>query len=570
MTRLSRLQLVLCIALGLLVVRLAHLQLVRGAHYRRLAEQNRLRLVPEQAPRGVIVDRKGRLLASNHTVFRVTMVAQELEDVSSVLAHIGALVGRSPEELARAYRRQKGFAFVPTTVVTHVPKEIAIRLEESRWQFPGLLVRPETVRYYPRGSSAAHLLGHLGKPTADELPRLKSYGVRPSHLVGRIGLERLLDQDLRGRAGGLMVEVDHRARQVRVIGQRVPDAGARVTLTIDAQLQSLIEEAFGSQPGAAVVLDPATGEVLAMVSVPTFDPGLFTVPDEDELSRILNDWDAPLMNRATMGVYQPGSIMKLVTASAALEAGVITPETTFVCNGALTIGDRTIRCWNRDGHGSMVLGEALLQSCNVYFMRVGLRLGQTRLRAALHQMGFSRRTGWPLEEQAGHLPSRRLTGGEVAMLAMGQGEILVTVLQSAVMASVFASNGWLVEPWVVRAVDGRPKVRRISRRRIGWSAETIQTVRRGMEAVVRDPFGTAHHRAFSSLIEIAGKTGTAQTHLPGQSHGWFVGFCPVDEPRAAMAIVTEHGGSGGDLPAEIANTICEYLAVTDIEAPKQL
>ena len=172
-----------------------------------------------------------------------------------------------------------------------------------------------------------------------------------------------------------------------------------------------------------------------------------------------------------------------------------------------------------------------------------------RLRAALHQIGFSRRTGWLLEEQAGHLPSRRLTGGEVAMLAMGQGEILVTVLQSAVMASVFANTGWLVEPWVVRAVDGRPKVRRTSRRRIGWSAETIETVRGGMEAVVRSPFGTAHHRAFSSLIEIAGKTGTAQTHRPGQTHGWFVGFCPVEEPRAAMAIVTEHGGAGGELPA---------------------
>ncbi len=560
--RFVRLQVILFLALGLLVVRLAHLQLVRGAYYRRLAEQNRLRLVPEPAPRGLIVDRRGRLLASNQTVFRVAIVPQELEDFPAVIQHVSALAHRPPDALKREYRRERSLAFMPATVVSYVPKDVAIRLEETRWKFPGLLVKPETVRHYPGGSSAAHLLGYLSQPTAEELPALKPYGVRPQHLVGRTGLERLLDQELRGRPGGLMVEVDHRARQVRVIGRRAPEAGAQVTLALDAPLQSLIEQAFGTQPGGCVVLDPETGEVLAMVSVPAFPPEAFIGPNTSVVRSLLDDPRAPLMNRATVGVYLPGSILKLVTASAALEAHVITPATTMGCPGSLTIGDRVFHCWNLDGHGPMTLRDALVQSCNVYFMQVGRRLGLKRLRAALEAVGFSRRTGWPLEEQRGHLPDRHLTEGEVAMLAMGQGEVLVTVLQGAVMAAAFANHGWAVEPWVVREIDHRPLPRRPSRRRIPWSPETLEVVRAGMEAVVQDPNGTGH-RAFSPLVSVAGKTGTAQTHLPGKTHGWFVGFCPVDHPRAAMAVLAEYGGSGGDLPAEIARSVCEYVAAPE-------
>ncbi len=197
------------ILLGLLVVRLAHLQLVRGDDYRRLAEQNRLRLVPAQAPRGPIVDRRGRVLASNQTIFRVAVVPQEVDDLPAILAHVSTLVHRSPEALERDYRRARSLPFLPATLVPHVAQDVAIRLEEERWRLPGLLIKPDVVRSYPRGSSASHLLGYLSKPRADELPRLKSYGVRPLHLVGRTGLERLLDDELRGRSGGLMVEVDH-------------------------------------------------------------------------------------------------------------------------------------------------------------------------------------------------------------------------------------------------------------------------------------------------------------------------------------------------------------------------
>ncbi len=307
-------------------------------------------------------------------------------------------------------------------------------------------------------------------------------------------------------------------------------------------------------------MNPQTGDVLAMVSVPTFVPEAFTTSDASAIRTFLGDPKSPLMNRATMGVYPPGSIAKLVTAAAALENNVITPTTTITCPGSVTIGDRTFHCWNRDGHGPMMLREALMQSCNVYFMQVSRKLGGTRLRAAMEQAGFSHRTGWLLEERNGNLPRRRMTEGETALLSIGQGELLVTVLQSAVMVSLFANGGWVVEPRIITSAPGHPEGQRIVRRRVEWSAETIEAVRAGMRAVVEDPDGTGR-RAKSPIITMAGKTGTAQTHILGQTHGWIVGYCPIDKPQVALAILAEFGGSGGDFPAEIAKTICEYVAV---------
>ena len=567
--RLNWLLTCLVVAFGMLGIRLSHLQLVRGGYFRQLAEQNRLRLVPEQAPRGLILDRHGRVLAANQTVFRIALIPQELDDAPAELAQVSALVHRPTDTLQRDFRRERSLAFIPATIVSRVPKDVAIQLEEARWRLPGLLVKAEPTRYYPLGSTAAHLLGYLSQPTPEEFPLLKRYGVRPKELVGRQGLEQLLDHALRGQSGGLMVEVNHQGRQVRVLGRRMPVAGARVTLTIDAPLQSLIEEAFGAQPGAAVVLNPQTGEVLAMASVPAFAPEAFVRGEAGRVQQFLEDEvRRPMMNRATVGEYQPGSILKLVTAGAALEHKLITPQTTFVCPGSITIGDRTFHCWNRDGHGSLTLPEALMQSCNVYFMQVAQRVGAERLRTALEHMGFSHRTGWPLEERSGHLPQRRLTKGDVAQLGIGQGEVSVTVLQCAVMASALANNGWLVEPWVVRTIADQPVAHRTSRRRLGWSFTTLETVRSGMLEVVQDPAGTGH-RAFSTSITVAGKTGTAQIGLPGSTHGWFVGFCPVEQPKVAMAIVAEHGGSGGELPAEIAKTICEYVQASEA-APEEM
>ncbi|MBI4598356.1 MAG: penicillin-binding protein 2 [Candidatus Omnitrophica bacterium] len=560
--RLGFLHSLVVVACGLLALRLADLQVIRGRHYRQLADQNCLRLVPESAPRGLIVDRHARILAANQTVFHIAVIPQEATDLPALFSRVAAVTGRSRETLQRAFTRERSLAFLPATIVTRVAKEAALRLEEEQWKWPGLLVRAESVRHYPLGMSAAPLLGYLNQPTAEEMPLLKQYGVRPQELIGRQGLEQALDHALRGRPGGRLVEVNHRARSVRDIGRREPQPGATVVLSLDAPLQSLIETSFGTQPGAAVVLDPENGAVLAMVSMPSFAPEAFAASEQTLVNQYQTDPQSPLMNRATLGVYQPGSTVKLITGSAALEQHVATPSASVACPGFMNIGKSTIHCWNRDGHGPMNLREALMQSCNVYFIHMGRNVGLSSLRSAMEQIGLSRRTGWPLDEQAGHLPTRRLTEGEVAQLSIGQGPILVTPLQAAVMASAFATKGGMVEPWVVKTIANRPVPHRGVVRRLPWSAATFEAIREGMRLVVADAQGTGH-RAFSPKVSIAGKTGTAQTHVPGRAHGWFVGFCPIEQPRAAFAIVTEHGGSGSELPSDIARAVCEYVAVMD-------
>ncbi len=556
--RIIRLQIALVVALALILGRLAQLQLVQGGTFRRLAEQNRLRIVPEAGPRGVIYDRKGRILAATQTVFRVALVPQDIRDLPTALAHVSLIVQRPVPALTKAYKKERSLAFLPATIVSRVPKDIALRLEEERWRLPGVLVQAETARAYPQGPLAAHVLGYVGLPSPEEYERLKRDGVRFDDLIGRTGLERRLDDILRGRAGGELVEVDHRARQVRTIGERPSEAGHDATLTLDAGLQSLVEASLGAQPGAVVVVDPDTGDILAMVSRPGYNPEAFALLDNELVTGYLTDAAAPLMNRATTGAYAPGSTAKLVTAITALEQKVITPSTTITCPGYMKIGDRTIHCWNRDGHGALDLRGALLRSCNVYFMQIGRWLGPARLRAGFAQAGFGRKTGWPLEEQPGHIPQRRLTEGEVAMMAIGQTELLVTPLQQALFAASLANGGWLHQPRIVREDGRHPPIGH----RIGFSRAALDGVRPGMRAVVEDPDGTGH-RAATGAITIAAKTGTAQSHIKDHPHGWILGYCPVDHPKAAFAIVVEHGGSGGDLPAEIARALCEYIAAPE-------
>jgi len=407
-SRIQSFRIGLIIAIGILVIRLVHLQLIHGAKYRRLAESNRVRLMPEQAPRGLIVDRRGRVLASNRTIFRLAVIPQEVEDMESIFIYVSQIVGIPTEDIKQTLRRDRGVAFAPANLVKSIPKPIALRIAEEQWRFPGLLVNQDTIRRYPMGSATSHVLGYLSQPTPNEVPRLKYYGVEPKHLIGRAGIEKQLDSALRGRPGGHMVEVNNRGRQVRVLGEKPALSGERVVLTIDAQLQSLIEESLGKQPGAGVVIDPNTGDILAMVSVPGFDPEVFVTQDSYSIRKILRDKRSPLMNRATQGLYQPGSTAKIVVAVAALAEGIISPETTVICNGAVQIGDRKFHCWNRDGHGPMKLIDAIRESCNVYFMRVARWLGADRLNSAFKEVGFGRRSGFPLIENGGHLPQRHL------------------------------------------------------------------------------------------------------------------------------------------------------------------
>lgn len=561
MSRISQLKILTAILMAILSIRLVDLQVLQGQHYRDLARKNRIRFIPKQAPRGRILDRKDRVLASNQTIFQVAVVPQDVEDMDVLLDEVALLSATPPEELRRNLRRGRSYVFMPATIVSRVSKPIALRLEEERWRLAGLIVKPLTVRDYVMEGTASHLLGYLSQPKENELPLLKRYGIRPQYLIGRTGLERTFDYTLRGYSGGQVIEVNHRGHQINLLKERPPQMGGDVKLTIDAQLHSLIEEVFGDQKGAAVVLNPKNGEVLAMVSVPGFNPEDFVLRNLKEVRDYLSNPDAPLMNRAIMGVYPPGSIAKLVVAAAALEQGVVTPHSTITCEGAIRIGDRTIHCWKRDGHGPVNLQEAIRTSCNVYFMTVGRWMGIEMLRSAYTRVGFAKKTGFILTERSGHLPNRRVSGGEVALLAIGQGPFLVTPLQLSLVASLFANGGWVLKPWLVSEVNGQ-HTDVPGRYRLGWSDKILDTVRAGMADVVAHEDGTGIF-ARSELITIAGKTGTAQTGVEGENHGWFAGYCPVEDPKVAFAIVAELGGSGGSFPADMAKTICEYVHYED-------
>ncbi|HEX9780605.1 MAG TPA: penicillin-binding protein 2 [bacterium] len=556
--RLQSLTLVCLAAFAVICLRLVHLQLIQGSHYRHLAERNRMRVIPEPPPRGLILDRGGRILAGGQQVFQVAVVPQEAEDLDRLLAELSLLLDRPVAELTRRFRRERSLVFMPAAVVPRVSRSIALRLEEERWRLPGLVVRPVAARRYPYGEAGAHLLGYLSQPTEEDLPRLKQFGFRATYLIGRTGLERAMDDVLRGEPGGSVVEVDHRARQVRVVTQRAPKPGQSVTLTFDAGLASLVHAAFGEQPGACAIVDPSNGAVLATASVPSFDPEAFAVSDSDRIRVYLDDPRSPLLDRSLWGRYTPGSIAKVLTAGAALERGIVDPRTILSCAGKVRIGDRDIHCWNRDGHGPLTLPDALMVSCNAYFIQVGRRLGLGPLLEAFTRGGLGAAPAWTLGGASGHLPERRMTEGEVAMLAMGQGEILVTPMQMAMVASAIANGGTVFAPWVIDSIDGRPAARPGPAGRLGWTPQTLDAVRAGMQAAVASTSGTGH-RAVSPHVSIAGKTGTAQTHRPDETHGWFIGYCPADEPRAALAVVAEFGGSGGDLPSEVARTVCEYL-----------
>ncbi|MBI3319969.1 MAG: hypothetical protein HYZ89_05230, partial [Candidatus Omnitrophica bacterium] len=394
-TRITLSRYVFLAGLGLLVLRLVYLQLLHGSAYRKLADQNCLRLIPQAAPRGLILDRVGRALATNRTGFQLAVVPQDLpaphqlpghetalrspnrqrEDAAaeSENQHIGAgrkaarpssmnarevLFGRlgvltnlSPDALESRFEEERSSPFLPIPLVNTLPKTTALRIEEEHFALPGVVVESTSIRNYPLGAVAAHLIGYLSQPSPEDFPVLKEYGVRPKELDGRAGLEREFDMYLRGRVGGSLIEVDSRGRQVRVIGHREPVPGQSLVLTIDAALQEMIERQFGQQAGACVVLNPQTGEVLAMASHPSFDPEAFATQDTSTVAQWLEDPGAPFMNRATVGVYPPGSIVKPITAATALEQHLITRESSTACPGYLVIGDRRFHCWKHDGHG---------------------------------------------------------------------------------------------------------------------------------------------------------------------------------------------------------------------------
>ncbi len=537
-----------------LAARLLWLQVVMTTTYHRLSEENRARMLTIQAPRGTIRDRYGEPLAND--VVKSVLVAAD----STVSYNLSPLIG-SPTMVEPA----RGGIVVRDLTGT----QVAV-FEESRHLFPGLRREGELARRYPGGEAFSHVVGYLGEISREELAQRRS--CRQGDLVGQSGIEKVHEGALRGRDGWEYVEVDARGTVLGpLLGKEpvLPVWGKDVTLSLDADLQREAYRLLREQGrGAVVALAPRSGEVLALVSSPGFDPNLFGRGMSPPVWKTLHqDPGHPLLNRATQSAYPPGSVFKLVVASCALEEGLLAPgETLKACRGALRYGRRTFRCWKEEGHGYLDVVAAIVQSCDVFFYQTGLELGLESMSSHARSLGFGVPTGIEvMPEAAGLIPTRQWydnrfgprgwTSGVLLNLSVGQGELLVTPLQAARYMAALANEGVMPVPHLVVAI-GEKTVPEPEPSTLPVSRETLRTLREAAEGVVEDPEGTAH-RSMLRDVRFAGKTGTAQNPR-GEDHSWFICYAPADDPQLALAVIVENAGHGSEVAAPLAARLVHY------------
>jgi penicillin-binding protein 2 len=584
--RLLWMAVILCGIVTLLVVRLWGLQVWYGDYYHQLSEQNRLRHVPIQAPRGLVYDRAGRLVVTNVPSLNLYVVEEDMSDPSATIAEISRTLGWTQEEVRDRINSRRQSAYTPVLIKQGLTLSEAARLEAHRLSLSGLKIEVEARRRYLYGPMAFHLLGYVGEVTAEQLDAAKDASLTPGTIVGQSGLEASYDHWLRGRDGMKRVEVDALGHERRVVDAVEPVRGDDLYLTIDMELQRVAEEALGDRAGAVVAVDPNSGDVLAMVSHPSVDPNLLSGNmSTAEWTKLVNDSEHPLTNRVIQGVYPPGSVFKIPVAVAGLESHQIRPEDHLFCQGGLQFGRRFFRDWKAGGHGSISLIDAIAQSCDVYFYRLGSNMGVDTIAKYATEFGLGQPTGIALpSERHGIVPSTewkvKAMGepwypGETLSVAIGQGYVGVTPLQMADLIAAVASGGHRYQPHLVKAMQDRDSGRleafpptRLADAAV--SAKTLHILRRALTAVVEAEHGTGG-AARSKLVSIAGKTGTAQVvgtatanQVKGSSgfedHAWFVAFAPVDAPEIAIAVLVEHGGHGGSAAAPVAKQMIEsYL-----------
>ena len=566
-SRLALLQAVAVLLVAGLVVQFWNLQVVRARHFRELAENNRSRLVTLAAPRGALVDRRGQLLVGNRPSFTVLLMPEHAENLDAVVSRLGSALGMGEATIRERIARRQPYR--PVVIKADATLADIAVLDAHRRELPEVSVEVVPLRSYPLANAAAHALGRVGEITERQLQLPEYRGLAPGALVGQAGLESRYNRELMGRDGFRRVIVNSRGLEVQEAQSEPPKDGPALTLSVDASLQAAMESAFEGRSGSAVALDPETGEILAMTSTPAYDPNEFTTGVDPALwASLASDPDTPLMNRVIQGSYAPGSTFKVIAATAALEEGVITPDTTFYCPGQLNVYNTTFRCTH--SHGVVDLRRAIAVSCNVFFYQVGIRLEIARLSKWAKLMGLGAPTGVDLPAEAsGLMPSAEWKlrvfktpwyPGETVSVAIGQGQVSATPLQMARVAAFVANGGRLVRPHFARqaAVPPPPPI---------VHPETIAAVKEGMRRVVAEGTGW---RARLSEVEVCGKTGSAQvvTHArlektPNthemQPHGWFICFAPADNPRIALAVLVEHGRSGGESAAPVARRILAHF-----------
>jgi len=581
---------------GVLAGRLYHLQVIESDRYQTLAEDNGINYQLLAPTRGRILDRFGVLLALNRETYRVVLIPEQTPSVAGTLDALGELLRVDPGERECVLREaERSTAFLPITVREDLTWTEVSRVEVHAPTLPGVMIDMGQSRFYPYGPRAAHLLGYVAAVAEGEVsddPLLSLPGFR----IGKNGVEKAYDETLRGAAGSREVEVNAYGRIIRELARREGRPGDDYVLSIDVALQEFVTARLGSESGAAVVLDVHTGDVLALASTPGFDPNAFNFGIGTEVWRELTaNPRAPLINKATAGQYPPGSTFKLMVALAALEGGHISPGHSVYCPGFYQLGNGRYHCWRKGGHGRLGLIEAIAQSCDVFFYDVARRTGLEDIAAMARRFGFGAPTGIEIPgERSGLVPSNEWKlaqhgepwqKGETLVIGIGQGYLLSTPLQLAVMAARIANGGIAVVPRLIKGVvrgGAFESVPQVAAGPLGLKPASLALVAQGMTEVVNSPRGTAYQsRIVEQGLSMAGKTGSSQVRriskaerlagviknedLPWEQrdHAMFVAFAPVDAPRYACAVLVEHGGSGARIAAPIARDLLRQTQIRD-------
>lgn len=552
---------------ALLGVRLMHMQVIRNMYYLRVAESNRTQIIHQAAPRGRMYDRNGDIVATSRPAFSLIYLPgkeKEPEYLIRLSEILSKELHRSKEdllELLKEAQREES--------AIHLAENLSLkpmfRLSELKTIYPGVDLIVEARRYYPNGPHAGHLLGYMGKMDKRSWRKLKSKGYRVDSWIGRSGLEKQFEDRLRGIDGEIRMEVNAQGSLKRKIGATVWRQGSNVHLELDSRIQKAVEEGLRNSPsgkGAAVVLDPRTGAVLAMASVPDFDPNLFLLPDWDEAKQAIKDF--PEFNRAIAGTYSPASTFKIIVGAAMMEKGEQDPAEKIFCPGSFHLGNRTFKCWEKKGHKNVDWIEGLTHSCDVYFYKTGLKTGGSLIEQYAKQFHLGKKVGVLLRgEQSGNMfgPEARKKhkrgwyDGDTVNLSIGQGEMLVTPIQMAVMISGVANRGTLWRPHFTKRIessDGRTLHAQTpeSLGKVHLKAETWDSIHAALLNVVENGTG---QRVRIAGLDVRGKTGTAENPR-GEDHAWFVAFAgrEGEVPSLALSILVEHGGHGSSAAGPIA------------------
>lgn len=569
---------------AVLGARMRYLSVEQADEFRLLAEENRINMSLIPPERGLILDRKGGLIAGNEQNYRVTMTREGAGDTAAVLARLTRLIPLTAEDLERIARDlDRNSPFVPIIVADRLSWEDFSKVALNAPTLPGVTPEVGLSRHYPLVEDFSHVVGYVGpvsekdlaeRPDPDPVLRI------PEFQIGKIGVERWMEDTLRGTAGNKRIEVNHVGRVMRELERIDGTPGQDVQLTIDADVQNFIQARLGEESAACVVMDVQTGEIIACASAPGFDPNLFVRGiSQRDYSELMEDDHRPLANKTVQGAYPPGSTFKMVTALAALQDGLITPETTHSCPGYIEFGDRRFHCWKRGGHGRVDLARSLSESCDVYYYEIAQKVGIDKIAEMGRKLGLGIRHDLPMSAITdGIMPTKAWKKerwdqdwriGDTINASIGQGYVLASPLQLTVMTARIAS-GRAVLPRLVRAIGGQ-QVEFPEAEPLDIPAEGLRAVQSGMFEVMNSQRGTAFSsRIADETMVLAGKTGTSQVRnisaaerargvvsndqLPWnrRDHALFVGYAPYDNPRYAVTVVVEHGGGGSAAAAPIA------------------